>query len=238
MSMVRSLAALGMTLMVISGTALGGITEPARPDVSRVFDNGTESRMAKLGDLPVGDAFEQLKSAEFIMDADLAHKAVYKAFAGRKREALERASAALRAPLREVMGGRVVSRLREFTVAKRIFETFPEDAALMLVPLYEHGGAITRGNILQAAGGVAGGQEIRSLLIRALDDPAAYEDEDPDAPGRPMRLCDLAYNQLVLRYNIRRVLRTLSPSHSLEDRDYQIGILKALLLRGDSGKEP
>jgi hypothetical protein len=99
----------------------------------------------------------------------------------------------------------------------------------MLVSRYGESGTVTKGNIIQAAGSVAGGQEIRRLLTQALDDSSVYEEENPDAIGSPLRICDLAYNQLVLRYNIRNVLRTISPSHSIKNRDHHIGILKGVL---------
>jgi len=99
----------------------------------------------------------------------------------------------------------------------------------MLVSLYERGDAVTKGNIIQAAGNMAGGGEIRKLMIRALDDTSAYEEENPDSPGEPLRICDVAYNQLVLRYTITNVLRTISPLHSIATRDYHIAILKGML---------
>jgi len=119
--------------------------------------------------------------------------------------------------------------MRDFTIVKRMFETFPEDATLMLVSRYGRSDAVTKGNIIQAAGNIAGGQDIRALLIQALDEKSVYEEENPNSVGKPMRICDLAYNQLVLRYKIRHVLRTISPAHRIEDRDYHIGILKGML---------
>ena len=68
------------------------------------------------------------------------------------------------------------------------------------------------------------------LLIQALDDKSVYEEENPEVPSA--YLCAsvmLAYNQLVLRYKIRNVLRTISPAHRIEDRDYHIGVMKGML---------
>lgn len=212
-----------------SADAAGGMKEPLRPNVGRMFDARQEAEMNSLSGLSAAEAFQLLKNTEYLMNTDLMYKAAYKAFSFRKQEGLKFAVMYMRSPLAETVGTTVVSHLTEFTVAKRIFEIFPEDAAMMLVPLYDQSDEVTRANILQAAGKVAGGQEIRELFMRALNDKTAYEDENPDASGRPMRICDMAYNQLVLRYNIRNVLRTISPSHTLETRDYHIGILKGML---------
>lgn len=44
-----------------------------------------------------------------------------------------------------------------------------------------------------------------------------------------MRICDLAYNQLVLRYRLKNVLRTIGPVHRIETQDSHIEILKGKL---------
>lgn len=212
-----------------SAHASGDIREPSRPKVDMMFDDRKEAGINKLAGLSAQEVFENLKNAEYLLNTDLMYKAIYKSFYSRKQAALNLAVRYLRSPLTEVIGGKPVSRLKDFTVAKRIFETFPEDAVIILVPLYDRSDEVTRANILQAAGKLAGGQQTRELFMRALNDRAAYEDENPDSSGRPMRICDMAYNQLVLRYNIRNVLRTISPSHALQTRDYHIGILKGLL---------
>ena len=88
---------------------------------------------------------------------------------------------------------------------------------------------MTKANIIRVSGGVSGGPEIRQLLIQALSDTTFCEEETPDSVGERMRICDVAYNQLVLRYGIRNVLRTISPAHRINNRDYHISILKGML---------
>jgi hypothetical protein len=219
-----------MISSMISSNALGAMREPARPHVDRIFDVQKEARINELAGLPAREAFERMKAVEYRSDKDLMYKAVNTAFHGRKSEAVMLARSYMGLPLTEVVGDRVIlSGGEDFLVAKRIFETFPEDAAPVLVSLYEQGDAVTRGNIVRAAGNVAGGQEIRNLLVQALNDTSVYEEERPDSSGKPMRICDLAYNQLVLRYQVRNVLRTISPALRTENRDYHIGILKGML---------
>jgi len=219
-----------MIPFLISSNARGETGEPKRPNVNKVFDAQKEERINELAGLPAREAFERLKALEYRADTSLMYKAVDTAFRSRKSEALMLAQSYTELPLTEVVGGRAISSGGEnFLVAKRIFETFPEDAAPVLVSLYKQGDAVTRGNVIRAAGNVAGGEEIRNLLIQALDDTSVYEEENPDLSGSPMRICDLAYNELVLRYNVRNVLRTISPAHRLENRDYHIGVLKGML---------
>jgi len=79
---------------------------------------------------------------------------------------------------------------------------------------------------------VAGGQEIKHLLIEALDDVASYGELAPDDMGEPLRVCDMAYNQLVLRYSIRNVHRTIGPGNIIETRDQLIDILKGVIQKG------
>ena len=47
--------------------------------------------------------------------------------------------------------------------------------------------------------------------------------------GEPLRICDVAYNQLVLRYNVKGVLRVIGTIHKIDVRNYHIEKLKALL---------
>lgn len=216
-------------MLWMSADASGAAGEPARPDAGGTFDAHIEAEIHGLRELPAQHVFDRLKTAGYLLNTRLMYKAISTSFSCRKQEGLNLAVRYLRLPLTEIEGDRVRSRLREFIVAKRIFETFPEDATLLLVPLYERSDEVMRANIVQAAGNIAGGAEIRRLLLRALEDTSAYEEENPDSPGSPLRICDMAYNQIVLRYGIRNVLRNISPSHGVTVRDYHIGILKGEL---------
>jgi hypothetical protein len=124
---------------------------------------------------------------------------------------------------------KVVSRQTDIYIARKIFQVFPEDATKKLTMLYDRGDAITKGNVIMASGSVAGGPTIRNLLIRALDNKIFCEEQTEETLGEPMRVSDVAYNQLVLRYGIKDVLRTIGPSHSIEVRDYHIALLKGIL---------
>ena len=212
--------------------AFGETPGPKRPDVQVMLDAGREAKISGLAGLPLQEVFQQLTTAGYQSDQAMMYKAIYRSFHNRKSDALALARNYLSSPLIEMVGGRVITRVKEFNVARRIFETFPEESTALLLDLYKQGDATAKGNIIRAAGGIAGGQDIRRLLIRALDDTSFCEEENPDATGERMRICDVAYNQLVLRYSIRNVLRTISPAHRIKTRDYHIAILRDMLSQG------
>jgi len=219
-------------LLLASTVFAGGVLEPRRPKVDTVFDKTREDRLKTLPGLATEECFEELKEPNFLVNQDFMHKGIYLAFNSRRQAALTRAMACLRLPEKEVGGGgRVLSRSRDLYVARKVLQVFPDEAADGLPNLYRSGDAITRGNVIRAAGGVAGGLPVRGLLVDALDDTEFCEEEYPEISGEPLRICDVAYNQLVLRYQLKDVLRTIGTIDRLEIRDYHIGVLKEQLAR-------
>jgi hypothetical protein len=207
-----------------------GAVEPQRPDVNKIFSEEKEAKIQALISLGTEEVFERLMSSDFRINRDLTYKAIYIAYTDRRAEALSLAQVYLMLPLIEIDDGQRVTHVGEFNVAKKIFHVFPDEATPILVNLYSRSDEITRGNIIRASGGVAGGPPIKNMLVKALDDKSFAEDEEtPDLMGEPLRVCDLAYNQIVFRYGISNVLRTISSAHKIETRDYHINILKNLL---------
>ena len=221
------IASVGVLVWVVCLLTSAGAAEIRRPDVNKMFGQTEEATIRSLRSQGPQEVFDRLKSSEFLANRDLAYKAVYVAFGHRRAQAFAHAENCLREPLVEVVEGRYVTRVREFNMAKKVFEVFPDEAVPRLLALYQRSDAITRGNILRAAHGIDGGPPIQSMLAQALDDPSAAEEEGiPEQLGAPLRVCDIAYNQLVLRNGVRNVLRTISPGHKIEIRDYHISILK------------
>ncbi len=214
---------------LISSNALGdSFREPGKPDVNRTFSQKKETKVGEVAGLPAEQAFEQLKDDAFLAEPELLRKAIYSAFHNRKQDAFALVEDRLTLPITEFTEDVTVTRIRDFDVARRICETFPEDATAILVALYNGGDAVTRGNAVRAAGKVAGGKDIKHLLIRALDDRSTCESEDPQTGGDPLRVCDVAYNQLVLRYGVKHVFRTICPANPIEVRDQLVSILKGM----------
>lgn len=219
------------TWLLVSMMASAWAEEPSRPVVNQVFDAAKETMIQELAGLPLADAMAWLKEPAFFINEPVLHKAIYTAFKNRKSEAVNYAVLRLRLPITEIMDGKTLSRGRDFHLAKKILHVFPEDATDALIQLYGRGDNITKGNILRVCGNLAGGDAIRNLLVAALDDDTfSMDEEEPDEmSGEPLRICDIAYNQLVLRYKIKDVLRTIGPVHRLSARDYHINILKSRL---------
>jgi hypothetical protein len=191
-------------------------------------DGTKEAGVNEIAGLPIHEAFEQMRS-ENISGPEAVHKYIDKVFGHRKTETLEYLKNYLRTSMQTGTGERSGKRVRDFNLARRVLETFPEDASPLLLSLYDESDEFTKANIIRAAGRIAGEEEIDNLLKRALNDKTVCEEELPDAMGDPLRICDLAYNQLVLRHKIRNVLRTISPGHRVEVRDRHIEILKGKL---------
>jgi hypothetical protein len=203
-------------------------TEPQGPVVDTIFATKTEVAINELAALSTSRAFERLRDIKYLVNEKKLNKAVFKAFKQRKKEAIDRAIKSLSSPVEEVIANKVVNRSVDFYIARKILQVFPDDAVNSLLDSYESGDAITRGNIIRASGKMATA-EIRDLLLMALDDTSFVEETYPENMGEPMRICDLAYNQLVLRYRIKDVLRSIGPVYRIENRDYHINILKKVL---------
>ena len=202
--------------------------EPQKPDIHRVFDDKKEDVINKTSTLPSAEVLERLKGVDFIGEEEFLYKTIHKSFRYRKDEGIVLSLQNLSLPQRENVNGREVYRTKDFYIGKKIFEVFPEESIPRLLKLYETGDATTRGNVLRVSGNLAG-PEITALLVNALDDKTFCDPEDPEVEGLPMRLCDVAYNQLVLRYRIKNVLRTIGPIYRPETRDYHIAVLKGRL---------
>lgn len=214
---------IGLTISLMAAVAA---TEPRKPDVYSSLDKWKESKVNELSRLPSEKVFERLKDIEFVIDQEMSYKAVYQAFKHRKEEAISLALNSLRLPAVETRNGKIIKRLDDIRVARKILEVFPEESVRGIVELYQNGSATTRGNIIRVLGKLAGGSVIETLLIEALNDKTTCEEENPEVEGDPLRICDIAYNQLVLRHNIKKVLRAIGPVYRVEVRDYHIDILK------------
>jgi hypothetical protein len=173
------------------------------------------------------DPFARLKNKEIFGNDDVMNDEIVKEFRGRERQAIESAVNNLRSARFPVINGRKSDRSMDMIVAKKIFQSFPNESMELLKREYESGNALIRGNIIEMIGKIDQETEVRPLLIEALNDQTPCEPIYPDMPEAvPLRVCDKAYNQTVLRYGFRDVLRTISTMHSIEARDHHIQTLK------------
>jgi hypothetical protein len=203
--------------------------EPTRPEIKKIDDPKKVVKINEVKSLPIDEAFNRLKGNDFFLDNDLLDNAVFESFKDRKEDALAYSIENLKKPRIELMGGEIADRTLDLFVAKKILQMFPDESLYSLLDMYEHAEAATKVNIIFALGNMEGDPAIRNLLLTALDDKTVWQEENPEMIGEPLRICDEAYNQLVLRYEIENVLRTIGNGHAIEDRDYQIEMLKNML---------
>ncbi len=203
--------------------------EPEKPDVHPILDADREKKVREVAGLPMQAAFERMKENDFFLDNNLLHKSIFERFKNQRAKAIRIALQSLEKPQRESVDGKRIDRVRDFYIAKKILRVFPDEAVDSILSRYKKGNVLTRANIIRASTKLAGGQPIKELLINALDDKTFVDEGDPDIEGTPLRICDLAYNQLVVRYQIKNVLRVIGSLHRVDARDYHITILKDLM---------
>ena len=202
--------------------------EPQRPDVYKALSIEKEARITEVMHLTPREAFEQLKGVDFLVEEDLLHKAIFKTYEYRKKEGIDHALRCIKSPQKEMVEGIFVNRADDFYIAKNILEVFSNESAGRLSKLYARDNAVVKGNVIRASGKI-NGEAITKLLIKALDNKHFCEEEYSEMEGIPLRICDEAYNQLVLRYKVENVLRTIGNVYTIEVRDYHINILKTRL---------
>jgi hypothetical protein len=203
--------------------------EPVRPKVDFKLEPYKEYEVNSLVGEEVEKVFSRLKNNKFQNDSRLKQKAIHEAFKNRPQRAVRYAIGRVASRPPSVEGNLWNRGAIDEAVGKNILEIFPDLAADMLPEAFYAGTPYARGNLVRAAGAIAGGEKVRALLIDALYDQDFCEPELPEMAGLPMRVCDVAYNQLVLRYNIPDVLRTIGVSHSISARDYHIDQLIQIL---------
>jgi hypothetical protein len=220
-------AVIGFTVFISLMLAVSlNAMEPQKPETDHIFGLKEEQKIMELSAVPLDESFKQLKTMDFLINDNLLHKAIFEAFGYRKAEAVDYALHILQLPEKKIVSGKLVIGADDFYLAKKIFEVFPEESVAHLVSLYKKGNVVTKANVIRALSKIAGGEPIRKLLIDALDDKTPAQDDNPEMEGIPLRICDIAYNQLVLRYEIKNVLRTIGTVYGTEVRQYHIDILK------------
>jgi len=200
------------------------------PVAKYVLSPDEEEIIRQLENLSLLEVFERLKDADFLFNEALLHNAISTAFEDTQTEAVAIALKYIKSPTVETVNGRVVNRTVDFYVAKKILQLFCDESIQPLLELYENGGAIIKGNVIRVSGSLVDEPAVRNMLVKALDDKTSCENKHPEASESPLRICDLAYNQLVLHYKLKNLLRAISIMHNMEVRDYHIDILKSKLM--------
>lgn len=185
------------------------------------------NEITQLQTLSVPQVMDKLQDENYVSDDTLMYEAISKTLEGKEYSAV---AAALNR-LKYLDPNRLNKEAgeRDFYVAKKILNYFADISADKLTGLYLNKDPFMRGKIVRAAGELSDIAFVRNMLIKALDDKAIAEPDSPQTVGSPLRVCDMAYNQLVLNLDVEGVLRTIGTGLPIEDRDYHIGILKQKL---------
>jgi hypothetical protein len=198
--------------------------EPGMPGVSQTFSPAKEKMIDPLAAMDMAAVFTSLRSTEFFDEEELLNKAIYKAFCQRSAHAVAFALGVVRSTqIQKNPAGP-----KDFYIAKQTLLMFPDQSIERLVDLYNSGGPKVRKNVIEVMGQMAG-ESIRQVLIDALDDESVCEETSPESTGEPLRICDAAYNQLVLRCKIENVPRVIGSIHTIEMRNHHIRSLKGML---------
>ena len=220
----------------VTGSSLGApvFSTVSTSTITLVADDVTlepwqDEKIEELKSLSVSDALVRLEEMDFMADEDFLKTAIARAFDQTRAEAIAVSLNTIKLPLTDVSDDRVVSRASAFYVAGKVFRVFSAESIDGLLTLFDSSNTLARGNVVKAAGQLVDQPAIADLLKGALDDRGVYEDNHPESTGEPLRICDLAYNQLVLNLKIKNVLRMIGTSHSIENRDYHIAQLKGQL---------
>ena len=188
-------------------------------------DSPKNSKIRLLASLSAEDAFQRLKEPDFFYEEELLNRGIKQAFSKKKKDGIRLALTYIQKSQKQ--GD--VQNARSFYVAKRILQKFPKASIKHLAELYYGGGPQIRKNVVQVVAGMQSEEVVvRSILTNALDDKQFCEEELPDSMGDPLRVCDVAYNQIVLHFGIRDVLRTIGTAHRIEVRDYHIDKIRSL----------
>jgi len=139
---------------------------------------------------------------------------------------LKAMTAELRRPMADVVAGRVVDRTREVFMARRILKAIGEPALQRLLQLSGTDDPFFKRNMLYALSDFDRREAIE-ILIAALDDRDQCKKVMPETFRRPLRVCDEAYNLLVLKLSPPDLRAPLGQAHTLNQRDERVAAFKA-----------
>lgn len=201
---------------------------PSEPEMNAALGSESETKINEVLALLPFEAFQRLQGIDFIVDEKLLKRAIFERFGKDRKEAIDLVLNLLGYPVLWGANGEILDMSRSFYVARKIVQVFPESWPT-LRDRFDSASPMVRGDIILLSGRVAAGPHVTNLLFDALDDKDFYGEKSEWMEGDPMRICDLAYNQLVLRFMIPSVLRSIGTVHAVADRDISIEKLKSLL---------
>jgi len=189
------------------------------------IDADVALEISELNQMPVPQILDELENPDYIADDDLMIDTIAGSLADKENQAVDQSIERIRT----FRFRRTERKSQKFYASRKVLNFFADIAAEKLIALYNDKDPVIRANAVRAAGELSDIQPVKNMLIRALNDKAVYEEQTPETFGWPLRVCDMAYNQLVLNEGVENVLRTIGTGLAIEDRNYHINILKQKL---------
>jgi len=189
-----------------------------------MVDPVKDAKIKQLNNLSTDDVFQNLKREDFFYDDEFLKNGIIRAFKNRKKGAVRFALSHLKTGKKT----RDVEEAKNFYVAKKILQMFPDESQGYLAELYSSGDPGMRRNVVHAVAGMRSSDFTRYILTNALEDKSVCEEKFSETVGEPLRVCDVTYNLIVLHYQVQNVLRTIGTVHRIEVRDYHIDKLKGI----------
>ena len=199
--------------------------EPAGPGSDRTLSPAKVKKIDQLAAMPIPEVFTILRSPEFLDEEEYLNKAIYTAFNHRSEQAVQFALGYVRSTqLKKIPTG-----TQDFYIAKQTLQIFPDQSWKACL-------------IYTAAGGPKSEEMSSKCSVKwTADNPSGMywstpwttrpfaRAIQPESTGEPLRICDVAYNQIVIRYKIKNVPRVIGSIHAIDMRDHHIQILKDML---------
>lgn len=171
-------------------------------------------------------AWVRLLSPEVYVDPDRQSGIIRSELLPLGEPVLKAMTAKLRHPTTDVVSGRVIDRTREVFMARQVLKAMGEPALQRLLELSAAEDPFFKRNILYALSDFDR-QEAIDILVTALDDRSQCKKVTPETFRRPLRVCDEAYNLLVLKLSPPGLRAPLGQVHTLDQRDERVAAFRA-----------
>ena len=146
-----------------------------------MVDPVKEAKIQQLNNLSTEDVFQNLKREDFFYDDEFLKRGINRAFKNRKEEVVRFAIGHLKTGKKT----RDVEEAKNFHVAKKILQMFPDESQGYLAELYSSGDPGMRRNVVHAVAGMPSSDFTRYILTNALEDKSVCEEKFSDTVGEP-----------------------------------------------------
>jgi hypothetical protein len=209
-----------------SATASNLTTMQAGTELTQAVSSAQSQRILQIKDLTVPQIFDGLEDPNITADEDLMNIAISTTLEDKQDQAVDEAINRIKTDEMNKADANSYHKATNFYVARHVVNYFADVSANRIVNLYNDKDPHVRGRAVKAGGELSDNKSVKNMLVKALNDKSDSEDNIAEMEGNPLRVCDVAYNQLVLNEDVTGVLRTIGTGLPISDRDYHIDILK------------